>query len=254
MRRIRVLILSCVLMLSTNAQADTVEIDFDFGNSIMSFLGMITIPPDGTINSMGATTILPAVKTGGGATSVQTGSAQLKNLTVDMTLSAQVGLFTLITGPVIVSQVGTSTGSFTNTQTVMFGGTGNGTGTGTGTGLGMSLFVSAYLNCFGAFCGLIGNFPVSIMGTNPPPPGQAFTVTLASLNAPGAATVNGTMPISIPPETTAGSPFTGTIFLEGNEVSRTYVPEPGSLAQLIPGAVALAGLSRRRRRDRRASQ
>jgi hypothetical protein len=92
------------------------------------------------------------------------------------------------------------------------------------------------------------------MGTNPPPPGQAFTITLASLNSPGAASVDGTMPISIPPATTAGNPFTGTVLLEGNEVSRTYVPEPGSLAQLIPGAVALAGLSRRRRRDRRISQ
>jgi hypothetical protein len=118
----------------------------------------------------------------------------------------------------------------------------------------MSLFVSAHLNCMGLLCPVFGDFPVTIVGTNPPPPGQAFTVTLASLNASGAATVNGTMPISIPSETTTGSPFTGTIFLEGNEVSRTYVPEPGSLAQLIPGAVALAGLSRRRRRGRGISQ
>jgi hypothetical protein len=197
---------------------------------------------------MGATTVLPAAG-GEGATSVQTGSALLKSLMVDMTLSAAVGFGTQITGPVIVSQVGTSTGAFTNTQTVMFG------GTGTGTSLGMSLFVSAYLNCFGLFCGLIGDFPISIMGTNPPPTGQAFTITLASLNTPGAAYVGGTMPISIPPaNTTTGNPFTGTVFLTGNEVSRTYLPEAGSLAQLISGAVALAGLSLRRRRGRGVSQ
>lgn len=246
MLRIRILVLAGALVLSTNATADTVEINFDFSNSIMSFLGLITIPPDGTIHAMSATTILPAVQTSGGATSVQTGSAQLKGLMVDMTLSAAVGFGTLITGPVIVSQVGTSTGPFTNTQSVMFGGT--------GTGLGMSLYVNAYLRCVGLFCGLIGDFPVSIMGTNPAPPGQTFTITLASLNTPGAANVGGTMPISIPPETTAGNPFTGTVFLAGSEVSRTFVPEPGSFAQLTSGVVVLAGLSRRRRRGRGISQ
>jgi hypothetical protein len=248
MIRTRVLILVCALVLSTTARADTVEIEFDFGSSVMSFLGLITIPPDGTINSMGATTILPAVKTGGGATSVKTGSALLKSLTVDMTLDALVGIVTRITGPVIVSQVGTSTGPFTNTQTVMFG------GTGTGNGLGMSLFVSAHLDCVGLFCGLIGDFPVTIVGTNPPPPGQAFTITLAGLNTPGAANVGGTMPISLPPETSNGSTFTGTVFLAGNEVSRTYVPEPDALVQLIAGAVALAGLSLRSRRHGEVSQ
>ena len=248
MLRTRILVLAGALVLSTSATADTVEIEFDFSDSIMSFLGLITIPPDGTIHSMSATTILPAVQTGGGATSVQTGSAQLKGLMVDMTLSAAVGLGTLITGPVIVSQVGTSTGPFTNTQSVMFG------GTGTGTGLGMSLYVDAYLRCVGLFCGLIGDFPVSSMGPNPAPPGQTFTITLASLNTPGAANVGGTMPISIPPETTAGNPFTGTVFLAGNEVSRTFVPEPSSFAQLTSGVVVLAGLSRRRRRSRGISQ
>jgi hypothetical protein len=118
----------------------------------------------------------------------------------------------------------------------------------------MSLFVSAYLQCFGLFCGLVGDFPVSIMGTNPPPPGDAFTITLGSLNTIGAANVAGTMPISIPPEYTTGSPFTGTIILAGTEVSRTYVPEPGSLAQMVSGVVALGGLSLRRRRSRRGSQ
>jgi hypothetical protein len=88
MRNIQFLVLVCVLVLSTSAQADTVGIDFDLGDSTMSFIGTINIPPDGTIHSMGATTILPANKTGGGATSVQTGSAQLKNLTLDMTIDA----------------------------------------------------------------------------------------------------------------------------------------------------------------------
>ena len=251
MRRIRVLVLACVLVLSTSAQADTVGIDFDFRNLTTISLGGINIPPDGTIHSMGATTILPAIKTGGGATSVQTGSAQLKNLTLDLTVDAGSLLVAHITGPVFVSQVGTSTGPFTNTQTVMFGGT----GTGTGTGLGMSLFISAHLRCQGLFCSSVGNFPIDISGTNPASQAQPFTIFLASLNTPGAANVDGTMPISLPPATTLGTPTTGAIFLMGNEVSRTYeVPEPGSLAQLIPGAIALAGLSRRRRRNRGASQ
>jgi len=251
MLRTRVLVLVCALVLSTSATADTVEIEFDFGSSTMSFLGTIMIPPDGTINSMSATSILPAAG-GEGATSVQTGTAQLKSLMIDMTINYGAPLVAHVFGTVIVSQVGTSTGLLTNTHSVMFGGTG--TGTGTGTALGMSLFISAHLNCTGLFCGLVGNFPVTIVGTNPPIPGQAFTITLASLNTPGAANVGGTMPISIPPEYTTGSPFTGTIFLAGTEVSRTYVPEPGSLAQLMSGAVALAALSLRHRRSKGGSQ
>jgi hypothetical protein len=249
MRRIQVLVLACALVLSTSAQADTVGIDFDFSSSTEISLGAVNIPPDGTIHSMGATTILPAIKTGGGATSVQTGSAQLKNLTLDLTVDAGSFLVAHITGPVFVSQVGTATGPFTNTQTVMFG------GTGTGTGLGMSLFIRANLSCQGLFCSSVGNFPISISETNPASQAQPFTIFLASLNTPGAANVDGTMPISIPPATSLGTPTTGSIFLMGNEVSRTYeVPEPGSLAQLIPGAIALAGLSRRRRQNRGASQ
>jgi len=253
MLRTRVLVLVCALLLSTGATADTVEIDFDFGSSTMNFLGTITIPPDGKINSMSATSILPAAG-GEGATSVQTGTAQLKSLMVDMTINYGSPGVARIFGPVIVSQVGTSTGPFTNTHSVMFGGMGTGTGTGTGTALGMSLFVSAHLDCTGLFCVLAGDFPVTIVGTYPPLPGQVFTITLASLNTPGAANVGGTMPIYIPPEYTTGSPFTGTIFLAGTEVSRTYVPEPGSLAQLMPGGVALVALSLRRRRSKGGSQ
>jgi len=244
MRRIRFLLVACVLGSSASAQADSVEIDFDFGSSILNLLGSITIPPDGSITSMGATAVLPAIKTGGGATSVQTGSAQLKNLTADFTVDAGTVGIAVVRGNVFVSQVGTSTGPFTNTQTVMFGG-----GTGTGTAGGLSLFISAHLNCVGLFCGLVGNFPVDIVGTNPPPAGQAFSIMLASLNTPGAAKADGTVPFSIPPATPLGNPATGTIFLMGNEVSRTFnVPEPGSLAQLISGAIGLAALSLRRRR------
>ncbi len=253
MHRMRFLVLACALVLATSAEADTVGIDFDFSSATTISLGGVNIPPDGTIHSMGATAILPAIKTGGGATSVQTGSAQLKSLTLDLTVEAGTPFVAHITGPVIVSQVGTVTGPFTNTQSVMFGSPG--TGTGTGTGLGMSMFVSAHLNCTGLFCGAVGNFPIDIVGTNPASKGQPFTVFLASLNIPGAANVDGTMPISIPPATSLGTPTKGNIYLMGTEVSRTYnVPEPGALAQLVPGAIALAGLSRRRRRNRGASQ
>jgi len=251
MRRIRFLVLVFALVLATSAQADTVGIDFDFRDSTVISLGGVNIPPDGTIHSMGATAILPAIKTGGGATSVQTGSAQLRSLTLDLTVDAGTPFVAHITGPVIVSQVGTVTGPFTNTQSVMFGSP----GTGTGTGMGMSMFVSAHLNCTGLFCSSFGNFPIDIVGTNPASRGQPFTVFLASLNIPGAANVDGTMPISIPPATSLGTPTKGNIYLMGTEVSRTYnVPEPGALAQLVPGAIALAGLSRRRRRNRGASQ
>jgi len=249
MLRTRILFLACTLGLTASARADTVEIDYDFSDSTMSFVGLIDIPPGGTIMSMGATTVLPAIKTAGGATSVQTGSAQLKSLTVDMTISDGAPFIAFVTGNVIVSQVGTSTGPFTNTRTVMFG------GPGTGTTAGLSLFVSAHLNCFGLGCAGVGDFPISVVRTQPPPPGQAFSIFLGHLNTPGAATVSGTLPVSIPPETTSGDPVTGTVFLTGTEISRTYhVPEPGSLAQLIPGVIGLAGVSRGRRRNREKSQ
>jgi hypothetical protein len=54
MRRIPILVLSLVFAAAISARADTVQIDFDFGGSVMSFLGAATIPPDGTIHSMGA--------------------------------------------------------------------------------------------------------------------------------------------------------------------------------------------------------
>ena len=38
------------------------------GDSIMHLMSRLVIPPDGQINSMGATTIMPAIQTGGGAT------------------------------------------------------------------------------------------------------------------------------------------------------------------------------------------
>jgi hypothetical protein len=251
MRRIRLLVVACVLGSSASAQADSVDIDFDFGSSILHLLGSVTIPPDGSITSMGATAVLPAIQTSGGATSVQTGSAQLKNLTADFTVDAGTLGIAVVRGNVFVSQVGTATGPFTNTQTVMFGGG----GTGTGTAGELSLFVSAHLNCVGLFCGLVGDFPISIVGTNPPPPGQAFSIMLASLNTPGAANADGTVPFSLPPQTSLGDPTTGTLFLMGNEVSRTFnVPEPRSLAQLVPGAIGLAGLSHRRRRLRGTSR
>jgi hypothetical protein len=246
----RFLVLVSSTLLAAGAQADTVGIDFDLGNSTTISLGGVNIPPDGTIHSMGASTILPAIKTGGGATSVQTGSAQLKSFTLDMTVDAGTAFVAHIFGPVIVSQVGTATGPFTNTQSVMFGQLGTGTGT---TG-GVSLFVDAYLDCTGLFCSSVGNFPIDIYGTNPASAAQPFTIFLAGLNTPGAASVDGTMPISLPPATSLGTPTTGAIFLMGTEVSRTYVPEPGALAQLVPGAIALAGLSRRRRQSRGISQ
>jgi len=248
MRRIGFLLAVCFLAWPAIARADTVEIDFDLGNSTLSFLGAVTIPPDGTITSMGATAVLPAIKTGGGATSVQTGSAQLKNLLINATVDAG-NLGAVVTGDIFASQQGTATGPFTNTQTIMFGGA-----TGTGTGGGLNLFVSVHLNCFGLLCGLVGDFPVSIVGTNPPGSGQIFSIMLASLNTPGAANVDGTIPFSFPPETSLGSPTTGTLFVLGEEVSRTYnVPEPGASAQLICGALALGVLSAHRRRIRGVS-
>ncbi|HXV37056.1 MAG TPA: hypothetical protein VEC18_07895, partial [Myxococcota bacterium] len=174
MRCVRFLAIALPLALSSGARADTVDIDFDFGDSTMSFLGTVNIPPGGTIHSMGAITTLPAIKTAGGMTSVQTGVAELKDLTLNMTVRTGSPLAALVTGTVIVQQVGTSTGPFTNTRTVMFGGT----PTGTETSPGMSLFISAHLNCFGLFCAGLGDFPISIVGTQPPPPGQAFSLFL----------------------------------------------------------------------------
>jgi len=244
MNRTRFLLAALILASPTGAHAESVAIDFDLGDSILNLLGSVTIPPDGSITSMGATAVLPAIKTSGGATSVQTGSAQLKNLTADITVDAGTLGIAVVTGNIFVSQRGTATGPFTNTRTVMFGGA----GTGTGAGGGLSLFVSAHLKCVGLFCALIGDFPVDIVGTNPPPPGQAFSIMLASLNTPGAAKVDGTAPFSLPPRTPLADPTTGTLFLVGNEVSRTFnVPEPHALAQLVAGAIGLAGLSLRRR-------
>jgi hypothetical protein len=255
MQTFRILLLLCAIASATVAHADTVEIRFDLSGSTLNFPSLATIPPEGTIRTMGATAVLPATKTTGGATVVQTGVGAFKSFTMDLTVSAGVPFFARVTGTVILDQVGTVTGPFTNTQTLIFGGP-----TGSGAPQDLQFFRSVHLDCAGLLCGSLGSFPITSVGTPPPgtgtgtgtgtpPEPQPQSLFLANLNTPGAAALSGTLFIS-QAATTTGDPFTGSIPLVGTEVSRTYVvPEPSFIVMLVPGLVGLAGLSLRRRRS-----
>lgn len=248
MYRLAPALLAVILFLpATGARADSVEIAFDFGSSVLTIVSTITInvPPDGQINRMGAIGGFPAIQTASGATVVQTGNASIKSLTMQLTIDGGIVFLGKVDGTVTATQLGTSTGPFPSTQSAMFG-------TPSATGNGLSVFLKAFVDCAGLGCG--GGWPISISQTQPAPTGTGNTYTLMfhNLNTPGAASITGSLPISLP-TTGTGPPLTGMFNLTGAEISRTFVvPEPAFLALLAPGvlAVAAAGwLGRRRRRD-----
>ena len=248
MHRLAPALLGLALLLPLKAaRADMVEITFDFGSSVLTVVSTltITVPPDGQINRMGAVGGFPAIQTASGATMVQTGNANIKSLTLQLTIDGGVALFGKVDGTVTATQLGTSTGPFTNTQSAVFG-------TPSATGNGLSIFLRAMVDCAGFLCP--GSFPINISATQPAPTGNGNTYTLMfhNLNTPGAASITGSLPISLAASGT-GSPLNAMFNLTGVEVSRTFVvPEPAYLALLVPGvaAVAAVGLLGRRRRRR----
>jgi hypothetical protein len=202
--------------------------------------GIVTVPPGGTVSPLSTVTV---VFSGVSSSGISAGPINMQSFFIAGTInSSPLGLVNV-------------TGNFQGTQAVGPSGTG-GTWTPGGVAGGvltpglaqatltqaLYVYLNAYANCAGALCALVngGNWPVSISsvqtiaGLPPMPLANLNSVGNAALSAPGLViSLNG-----IP----------ATINLVGTEVTRTFVPEPGSGLLVASALVGLAALVRLRRR------
>lgn len=206
-------------LLAAEAHAGVVEVQFDFSGSSVSLLGgLIQIPPEGSITSAGGTLVVQAL----GSATPTTGVAVLKNFGMAATVNA-ITFDNTITGNPSLSQVGVRPGALTpGLSQVIFGGP-------------MQIALAGALNCTGPSCAIL-SLPQVLTGTQLV---YLAGLPLANLANIGNALVSGTFAITF-----AG--LTGTLHLVGNEVSRVFVPEPGSGGLLLLGLVGLAGWRARR--------
>ena len=227
MRCTGLLWLAVVVSLAGPVSAATLSVEFDFTGSTVTLLGgVVVVPPDGTITvGSGRITFLADEFT----QQAIAGPAQLADVGLALTLDANLLGQAHITGTVAGSQVGGASGSLNGalTQVSLLGP--------------LQILYTGTVQCAGSGCGAVGTFPVTL-GTILTFLGSFGVGNLASV---GNATVNATLPFSL-----AG--FTGILQLSGAEVSRVFVPEPGSFGLLALGLGALAGSAQiRRRRSRR---
>ncbi len=224
MRRILALAAAVAALAHAPARADLVKIEFDLGaSSISAFGGLVTVPPDGTIQAASATVIV----TGQGTSTINSGPVTLKTLSLSGTVNANpLGLVT-VTGPVVANELSPAMGSLTaNLANAFFPNP-------------LLLIATASIQCMGAFCPIVGTFPITLNGTqtlNGP-----FTIPIGNLGTPGAATLSALFTLNL-----AGDAV--LVNLVGSEVSRTFLPEPVRVLQLGAAGVALAGLGWLRRR------
>ena len=215
------------LLTASGAHAGVITIDYDLGSSVVSILGgMISIPPDGSITSSTASVTVA----GSSLSNASPGAAGLHGLNLAATVDATVAGAATLTGGFTGVQVGNAAGTLT-------GGLGNlvlGT---------LNLNLTGAINCTPAgICGALGTFPILITGTSPIT--GLGSIGVGGVNTPGAGTLNAVLPITI-----GGA--AGVINLVGQEVSRSYVPEPGSFGLLGLGLLGLAGVGWRRTRSPR---
>lgn len=217
-------VLLLALLSAPSARAGSIVIDFDLtGSSLSMFGGILNIPPDGMITSATARITVQ----GSSLTAASAGSAAIANLTLVATLAGTVGSGATLTGSFAGSQVGGGAGTLTaGLGNVIFGS--------------LSMNLNGIVNCIGGLCGALGTFPISATNS------LAALTALAPFNIGGLATLgagtfNGVVTLAL-----AGNNV--VVNLVGQEVSRTFLPEPGS-GVLI--GLGLAGMLVLRVRPRR---
>ncbi len=207
-----------LLALGDHARAEMIEIEFDLSaDSSVTALG-VTVPPNGQVTAASVTISVP----GTGPSNPTTGIATMRSFTLNGTVSAVI--IATVTGFLDGDQLGNVSATF-NTLSLL------------SIFQPWSLNLTGMLDCTPPFlCGLLGTWPQTFNSV------QSITVAylrLGGLSTPGAATVNGTFPLFL------GSIF-ATVMMIGNEVSRTFVPEPRWSLLLCSGLLLLAALWRLR--------
>lgn len=209
---------------ASSADAGSITITYDLTSSVVSLLGgALSIPPGGTITSATAQVTVQ----GSSATNATAGAAQITNLTLVATINGTVGGSVLLTGGFSGSQVGGGAGTLTGALANIALST-------------LSLNLNGNVNCIGGLCPALGSFPVSLVNSLSILTGIG-NIGVGGFGTLGAGTLNGLLTLSI-----GGSP--SVVSLSGQEINRTYVPEPNSFALLGLGVVGLAGFQGRRAR------
>jgi hypothetical protein len=231
MRRVRSVLIAPVtaailLLAAPPALAGTITIDFDLTGSGVALLGgILNIPPDGSITAASAQVTVQ----GSSAANPTAGAAQLGNLVVVATVNGTVGSAVLLTGGFSAAQIGGGAGSLSGGLANLNLAT-------------LTLNVNGLVNCIGGLCTALGTFPVSAVSSASVLTGLG-SIGLGNLGTLSAASLNGVLSFTI-----GGA--TAVLSLVGQEVNRTYIPEPNTFALVGLGIVGLAGLGWRRTRPR----
>ena len=215
-----------LLLGAPSALAGTITIDFDLTNSSVALLGgILNIPPDGSIT---AASVQVTVQ-GSNLTNASAGAAQLSNLMLMATINGTVGGAATLTGGLSGTQLGGGAGNLSGGLANLAMAT-------------LTLNLNGLVNCFGGLCPALGTFPVSAVNSVSVLTGIG-NMGIGGLGTLGAATLNGLLSLTIGGATAAVS-------LVGQEVNRTYIPEPNTFALVGLGMLGLAGLGWRRTRPR----
>jgi hypothetical protein len=207
------------LLLPTAGQAGKLTVQFDFGASSVAVLGgFVSVPPDGTINAASGQIAFGAA----GTATAGNGAATLNNFALAGTF-AKSSFGVNVDGAIGASQGSTG---FGNLQAGL-------------TNAAFNPFLmnfTGFANCTGTGCGVLG-LPATFTG---PKTVSIPSLAVANLNSIGNAMVSGTFTFTL-------GGLTAVLNLVGNEVSRTYVPEPHTAGLLALGMAGLAVLRRARR-------
>ncbi len=208
------------------ARAGQLTIEFDFTSSVVS-LGMVSIPPDGSLTAASATLTLPA----SGSATVSAGPVRLESFLVAGTIDFFTGFLNLthITGSFTMSLNGTGLGTFNATSDTAL------------ITRDFRAFLGLRLDCSGIL--LCGNFPISANGSGTL--NNTFPFAIQNVSVPGAASIATTLTVTL------NGGGTAMFDIQGIEVSRTFVPEPDRLALLGAGVAALFSLGALRARGPR---
>jgi hypothetical protein len=210
----RIAMVVALMLAASGARAGQLTVDFDFSGSSVAILGgFITVPPDGSISSASGQVVLNAP----GLLTAAPGPAQLANLAFAGTI-AKNDLGVNISGAIGGSQVAAAAGSLsTGLDHLSFSP--------------FQLSFTGFANCTstGPGCGVLG-LPATFDET------KLFTIAslaVGNLGVAGGAFVSGTFDFTV-------GGFTAVLNLVGNEVARTWVPEPNTFGLVALGVAGLA--------------